>query len=187
MTSIYVVRHGQTEYNVKNVYQGQTDIPLNKVGIQQAKDTAKQFSGTKIDAILVSPLKRAKQTAHYISKITNIPITIEYGLIERSFGDMEGQYNREDCNIQMLLDYHKNYNIYNVEPIQELFKRVYCCMDSIVEKFKDKNIVLVTHGGVAQAIECYFNGIPKDIGSIKVKNCEINKYTIEKEIDLEGR
>lgn len=188
MINIYVVRHGQTDYNVKNVYQGQTDIPLNEVGIQQAKDTAKKFIDIKIDAILVSPLKRAKQTARYISEITKVPITIEEGLIERSFGNMEGQRNKEDCNIQILSDYDKNYDIYNVEPIQDLFKRVYICMDSVIERYKDKNIVLVTHGCVTQAIDCYFNGIPKnkDILSLSLKNCEVKKYTIQK-IDIEER
>ncbi len=189
MTNIYVVRHGQTDYNVKNIYQGKTDISLNEVGIEQAKYTSKQFTNIKIDAILVSPLKRAIQTAYYISEVIKVPLTIEEGLIERSFGDMEGQPNKKECNIQMLSDYDKNYDIYNIEPIQDLFKRVYFCMDSVIERFKDKNIVLVTHGCVTQAIDCYFNGIPKnkDILSLSLKNCEVKKYTIQKEIDIEER
>ena len=179
---VYVLRHGQTDYNVRNVYQGQSDIPLNKVGLSQAKTVAQTFTNIKIDAILVSPLTRTKQTAKYVSQITKVPITIEQGLIERNFGDMEGYPNREDCNIQMLSDYDKNYNIYNVEPIQDLFQRVYSCMDSIIKRFQDKNIILVTHGCVAQAIECYFNGIPedKDILSLALKNCEVKKYVIKK-------
>ncbi len=175
---IYVLRHGQTDYNVMNLFQGQTDIPLNKTGKEQAREISKKFENIKVDAILVSPLTRAKETATSISEITKAPITIEEGLIERSFGDMEGNSNREDCNIKMLLDYDKNYNICNVEPIQELFKRVYLCMDRIIEKYKNKNIILVTHAGIAQAIECYFNGIPenKDILSLALKNCEVRKY-----------
>lgn len=184
---IYVLRHGQTDYNVKNIYQGQSDIPLNEVGIEQAKETASKFNNIKVDVILTSPLVRAKQTAEYVSKATNVPIVIEKGLIERSFGDMEGHPNREDCNIQMLSDYDRNYNIYNVEPIQDLFKRVYFCMDLIIERFKDKTIVLVTHGCVTQAIECYFKGIPKDrdILSLALKNCEVRRYEIERSIDYE--
>ena len=185
--NIYVIRHGQTDYNVKNVYQGQRDIPLNNVGIKQAEEIANKFKDIKVDMILVSPLIRAKQTAEYISKVTGVPINIQECLIERSFGDMEGHPNREDCNIGMLLDYDKNYDIYNVEPIQTLFKRVYSYMDEIIENFKSKNIVLVTHAGVAQAIECYFNGLPKDkdIGKLALKNGEVRRYIPPKERDNE--
>ena len=91
---------------------------------------------------------------------------------------MEGKPNREDCNIKMLLDYEKNYNICNVEPIQSLFKRVSDCLDKIIDKYMGKNVVLVTHGGVAQAIDIYFHGFPenKDLQSIALKNCEVREY-----------
>ncbi len=178
--AIYVLRHGQTDYNVKNIYQGQSDIPLNEIGVEQAKEVAQKFTNIDIDAILVSPLIRTKQTAQYVNEIVRAQIIIEPLLIERSFGDMEGHHNREDCNIQMLSDYDANYNIYNVEPIKDLFKRTYTCMNSIIERFKNKNVILVTHGCVSQAIECYFNGIPKDkdILSLALKTCEVRKYEL---------
>lgn len=180
--NIYVIRHGQTSYNLKKLYQGQTDIPLNKTGEQQAKKTAQKFRSLNIDNILVSPLTRTRQTARYISEVTGIIPEIEEELIERNFGDMEGKPNREDCNIQMLLDYNNNYSIYNIEPIQELFKRIYKCMDRIIEKYRNKEIVLVTHAGVAQAIECYFNGMPKDndLEAVALKTGEIRKYIVQK-------
>lgn len=182
--NIYVIRHGQTDYNLKNLYQGQTDIPLNSKGIQQAKETSQKFKELKInvDVILASPLSRAQETAKYVSEAVGVSLITEKGLIERSFGDMEGHPNREDCNITMLLDYDKNYNICNVEPIQDLFKRVYSCMERIIEKYKNKDVVLVTHAGVAQAIECCFNGLPKDkdLESVALKNGEIRKYSVER-------
>ena len=185
--NIYVIRHGQTDYNVKKLFQGQCNIPLNEVGIEQAKEIAEKFADVKIDVILVSPLDRAKQTARYLSETKGIPITIEDELIERCFGDMEGLPSREDCNINMLSDYDKNYAIYNVEPIQELFKRVYLCMDNIIERFKDKTVLIVTHACVAQAIECYFNGMPKDknILALTLKNGEVKKYIVERKIEIE--
>lgn len=178
--SIYVIRHGQTDYNLKNIYQGQSDIPLNETGMEQARQTAQKFQGVPIDVILVSPLIRARQTAQYVSRVTGVEPQIEKGLIERSFGDMEGKPNREDCNIQMLLEYDKNYDIYNVEPIQELFKRIYACMDEITEEYSGKEVVLVTHAGVAQAIECYFLGMPEDknLEAIALKTGEVRKYEL---------
>ena len=178
---IYVVRHGETDYNVKHVFQGHADIPLNEVGIEQAKETALKFKDVNVDMILVSPLQRAIQTADYISKITGVPITIEQRLIERNFGDMEGQPNRDDWNIKMMLDYQKNYDIENIEPIQSLFKRIYSFLNEITEKYKDKKVVLVTHGAVSQPIECYFKGMPsimdfEHLEPLTLKNCEIRKY-----------
>lgn len=175
---IYVVRHGQTDYNINGLFQGRKDIPLNSVGIKQAEETAQKFKNIPVDIILVSPLTRAKETAKYISNVTGIKPVIEQDLIERNFGDMEGKPNREDCNIKMLLDYEKNYNICNVEPIQSLFKRVSDCLDKIIDKYMGKNVVLVTHGGVTQAIDIYFHGFPenKDLQSIALKNCEVREY-----------
>lgn len=175
---IYVVRHGQTDYNINGLFQGRKDIPLNSVGIKQAEETAQKFKNIPVDIILVSPLTRAKETAKYISNVTGIKPVIEQDLIERNFGDMEGKPNRKDCNIKMLLDYEKNYNICNVEPIQSLFKRVSDCLDKIIDKYMGKNVVLVTHGGVAQAIDIYFHGFPenKDLQSIALKNCEVREY-----------
>ena len=179
---LYVVRHGQTDYNLKQIFQGHIDIPLNNVGIEQAKQTATKFKDIDIDMILVSPLQRAVQTAKYINDIVRVPIIIEEGLIERSFGDMEGHANREDWNIKMMLDYEKNYTKDNIEPIQYLFKRVYRVLDEIIEKYKENKLILVTHGGISQAIECYFNGEPltmdfESLEPLALKNCEIRKYT----------
>ncbi len=187
---IFVIRHGQTNYNVKHLFQGHIDIPLNNVGIKQSKETALKFQNVKIDLILVSPLKRALQTAEYIQDITQSPIFIEDRLIERCFGNMEGHENREDWNIQMMLDYEKNYKKENIEPIQDFFQRVYMCLDDITKKYKDKTIVLVTHGAVSQPIECYFKGMPcnKDFEHFEpltLKNCEVREYYIRTKSEKE--
>lgn len=179
--NIYVVRHGQTEYNVRNIFQGHTDVPLNDVGIAQAKETAEKFRDTNIDLMLVSPLKRAKQTASYINEIVKSEMIIDERLIERFFGDMEGHGNREDWNIRMMLDYNKNYTKENIEPVQGVFKRIFDFLDDITQKYKDKNIVLVTHAVVSIPIECYFNGMPdildyEHLDKLALKNCEVRRY-----------
>lgn len=185
---LYVVRHGQTDYNVQKLFQGHIDIPLNEVGIEQAKQTAAKFENVSVDVILVSPLIRAVQTAEYISAVTGVKPQIEKRLIERCYGDMEGHQNRPDWNIQMMLDYNKNYANENVEPIQSMFKRIYAFLDDITEKYKNKSVVLVTHGGVSHAIESYFNGMPEipDFDHFEpraLKNCEVREYDTSKKID----
>ena len=178
--NIYIIIHGQKDYNVKRLFQLQTDIPLNETGKQQAKEMAEKFRNIKIDIILASPLSRAYQTANYISKVSGVNVEIEEGLKERSFGQMEGQTNKDDCNIEILLDYERNYDLYDVEPVQSFFERVGDSLNKIIEKYKGKNIVLVTHAGVTQAIDVYFNGLPKDkdVESKTLENCGIRKYVM---------
>ena len=64
---IYIVRHGQTDWNVEGRNQGRTDIELNETGIKQAEEIAKKLEGKKFDMVFSSPLKRAYKTAQIIS------------------------------------------------------------------------------------------------------------------------
>lgn len=72
--NLLVVRHGQTNYNLNHIILSKTDDPLNETGISQAQTTAKNLEREKIDLIISSPLRRAKQTAEIINKGRNIPI-----------------------------------------------------------------------------------------------------------------
>lgn len=80
---IIVIRHGQTYWNAFGKLQGQTDIELNDVGMQQAEKTGKLIKNENIDLIITSPLKRAKKTAELINKNFKVPIIEDNRLIER--------------------------------------------------------------------------------------------------------
>ena len=88
--NIYVVRHGQTEWNVLKKMQGSADIPLNEKGIEQAKQTKYNLEDVDIDFIFCSPLMRAKQTAEVINEDRNLNITFDERLRERNYGEFEG-------------------------------------------------------------------------------------------------
>ena len=79
---IYVVRHGETEWNAIDKVLGRTDIPLNAKGIEQARKLADSLKDLKIDVFLCSPLTRARQTADAISDATGIRYDIDDRLIE---------------------------------------------------------------------------------------------------------
>lgn len=132
------------------------DIDLNEEGIEQVQKLADKFKDIKVDFILSSPLKRARQTAEIISKANKIPLKIEDRLIERSFGDMEGEEPAEDFNINILTDFSINYDKHEVETIKDLFDRVSKLMKKVEEEYFEKDIIIVTHAGVAQAILSYF-------------------------------
>ena len=71
---LYLVRHGQTDWNKNGLVQGQTDIPLNSTGVEQAQALAKRFQKENIDVIYASDLKRAYGTAEEIAKVKNMKV-----------------------------------------------------------------------------------------------------------------
>lgn len=173
---IYVTRHGQTDWNVQGKTQGRADIELNEVGIKQAKQTKEELKNIDIDLIICSPLKRAKKTAEIINEGRNIPIIFDDQIIERNFGEFEG----EKIKFDKFWDYNAHPRYQRAETIQEIISRISNFLDKIKEEYKDKNVLLVTHGGVSIAINCYFKGIPEDGKLINycLHNCEVQEFEI---------
>ena len=173
---IYVTRHGQTDWNVQGKTQGRADIELNEVGIKQAKQTKEEIKNIDIDLIICSPLKRAKKTAEIINEGRNIPIIFDDQIIERNFGEFEG----EKIKFDEFWDYNAHPRYQRAETIQEIISRISNFLDKIKEEYKDKNVLLVTHGGVSIAINCYFKGIPEDGKLINycLHNCEVQEFEI---------
>lgn len=88
---VYLIRHGQSEANVKRMLAGCLDAQLTKTGKRQAAEVAKKLQGVRLDAIYSSDLQRAHQTALSIAEGRDIDVTIRAGLRERNFGEWEGR------------------------------------------------------------------------------------------------
>lgn len=187
---ILVTRHGQTDWNVLGKLQGQTDIELNDVGRQQAEETGKSIKDENIDLIITSPLKRAKETAEIINRNFKVTIIEDDRLMERKFGKSEGltkdaREKLKEINPEAddIWNYNKNIDFNGIETIKDFCNRIYEFLDEIIEKYKDKNILIVTHAGVSVPIKCYFMKYPLedfvDRDIIKgLKNCEIVKFEV---------
>ncbi len=181
---IYIVRHGRTNWNNERKAQGISDIPLNETGIEQAYETKKNIENLDIDLIICSPLLRAKQTAEIINRDKNITIMYDDRIIERDFGEFEGKETK-DFDFHGYWNYYKNDIYEQAENIQEFFKRIYAFLDEITNKYNDKNVLIVAHGGVSTPVACYFNNkIPEgslvDAGLV-LGSCQVAKYSrIEK-------
>ena len=96
---IILWRHGQTDWNLANRFQGHSDIPLNNEGIAQARKAAPLLLNLKPDRIISSDLMRAQQTAQALSDISGLPISLDSGLRETHGGNWEGKtgsQNREE-------------------------------------------------------------------------------------------
>lgn len=181
----YIIRHGQTNWNKKGKIQGKTDIELNEEGIEQAKEARKNLENCDIDLIISSPLKRARKTAEIINETRKAPIVFDKALEERGFGEFEGKIRKEIhdeiLDSEILANYNLNKQYKGVETIHDLCDRVWNLIDELKEEYHDKNILLVTHGGVTRAINGYFNG-PNEEGILKdlnLNNCEIRTFEIK--------
>ena len=172
---IYYVRHGETDFNLARKMQGGgTEKPLNQKGERQAKETKNELKDVKYDIVICSPMYRAKQTAEIINKAKNIPVIIDERLRERKLGEYEGHDITEEIE-EKIWDYNLNYNIPKGENLHDFEKRILEFINEIKQKYKNKTLLIVAHGGVAKIIKAYLYGMPesKNLSEIKMNNCEI--------------
>lgn len=179
---LYVIRHGQTDWNLVGKTQGKTDIELNETGIKQAIEAKEKINKCNIDLIYCSPLKRTIKTAEIINEDIKCKIIYDKALEERGFGEFEGLTKEEIKKLvnewEKIHDYNLNSEERNIEPIKDVCNRVWGLLDKIKNEHKGKNILIVTHAGVCRAINAYFNGLDenKNVVSAKMENCEIREF-----------
>lgn len=173
--NIYVVRHGQTEWNKKGILLGSTDKPLNNEGKKQAGKLREKLKQVEFDYVISSDLKRALETAQIIDDNKNV--IINSSLRERNYGKIEGT---SPTNISDFWDVSTNISDFSVEPIRDFLNRIFTELDVIIEKYKEcENLLLVTHYGVVMAIDAYFNNkFDYCFDDFKINNCEYRVYKI---------
>ncbi|MBT4792134.1 MAG: histidine phosphatase family protein [Halobacteriovoraceae bacterium] len=147
--SFFFIRHGETDWNVEGKFQGQTDIPLNNVGLDQAQRSAKVISSLGIDAVFTSPLKRALETARIVTSSLDIDIIAEPLLMECSTEETAKVIYME-LAVSNLPSF--NYiNEKNVEDPDTFITRTLAGVNNSL-KSNANNILIVAHGGTFWAI-----------------------------------
>ena len=171
---VYLMRHGETDYNKKGLIQGTLDIPLNEFGLELAEKTKEGFQneGLTFDYCYCSPLIRARQTAEIILRGTDTPISYDERIREMNFGEGEGQkladlsWNPALKNIDALFHAPEQYRATEqgesyeaILPLEEKMKRVLICC----------------HGGIIRAFLAYIKGLEiKDFWNSHQPNCSVN-------------
>ena len=177
--NLYVIRHGQTDFNKENKYNCRYDEDINAVGIQQANDAGEEVKKLDLDLIICSPMIRTKHTCEIIN-VNNVSVIYDDRLMERIGGILTNTVI-DDYYYTDYYNYYSSNIVDGLESLPDLFNRVHLFLDEIIEKYNGKNILLVTHGAVARAIQFYFESMPDDGMLLNVsgqKNCEIRKYEI---------
>lgn len=179
---LYIIRHGETEWNKVKRLQGQTDIPLAEEGIRLARETGAGMRDEPIDLVISSPLMRAVQTAELLTEGRNIPIMTDERIIEISFGEWEGE-----CILDSEILPSEFRKLFYEDPLHcicppggetfdEVRHRTGMFFQSLVEnpEYEHKNILISTHGAASRCLLTQFYEDKDDIwrGGVP-KNCAV--------------
>lgn len=151
MTKLYLVRHGETEDNVNQIMQGQTQGKLNATGIRQAEGVKNKMLGTQIDAFVSSDLKRSFDTCEIIAKSHGKEVVTTPLLRERDWGDFTGQYI-PDLKDKELPN--------NVESLEKMKARAHNFITWLKITFPDQTVLAVGHGIINKAIQSVYFSKP---------------------------
>ena len=156
---LYLVRHGETDWNAAQRFQGQTDIPLNETGCRQASVLGNRLSREHIDVIYASDLQRAHETARLIAKHHSCKIHADLRLRELGFGTWEGQtYDEIKKNTPSALAAWEADILTtappNGETLQQLTARVGSMLSDLRVQHANQTLLIVAHGGPMQVLLC---------------------------------
>lgn len=153
LTTFYLVRHGETEYNLKGIAQGHLDSPLTPKGIEDARKLGVKFKDIFFDMIFSSDLLRAKRTAEIISLERNLAVQTTKLLRERHYGKYEGKPYKAVYAYRKLLNKLKTQKNHNkvkdqFEEDESLISRLITFLRETSVAFPGCTILVVTHGGI---------------------------------------
>lgn len=192
---IYLVRHGQTFFNLKHRVQGWCDSILTEEGINQAIALGKGLSDIEFVAAYSSTSERAVDTANYILGERKIDLTPLKGLKEMNFGSLEGEYE-DDVLAKDGSSHDQGFVALGGESIPLTQKRMLNTLNEIIAQHPEGNVLIVSHGGAIMcALLAIFNMKVQQFrnGGNHIGNCSVSvieydgKYNLEKIADTSFR
>ena len=148
MTMLYLVRHGETDWNRAHKIQGSTDIPLNSLGREQAAASGALLARRRWDAVYASPLSRAFETASIIAAEVGLPApTTDDRLVERNYGEAEGLDFEE---MQRL--FPEDTPVPGREKRSAVAARALEALVDIARRHPEESVVVVSHGGLIRSV-----------------------------------
>jgi broad specificity phosphatase PhoE len=198
MTTIYLTRHGETEWNVLRKLQGWRDSALNEKGIAYAQALGKALQDVPFDAVFSSPSGRAHSTTQHILGERSLPIHTDERLKEMHLGEWEGKTQEEikQYDATQLEHFWSNPTLYTPqtgETYTDLLKRSTNFMKELTEKYPNGTILLVTHAITLKSITTHYKQLPLEKWwdlpyihgtSLTVFHIENEKATFIKEADM---
>ena len=147
VSTLHLVRHGQSEWNVTHRLQGQVaHVPLTPLGLEQARAAARRLAGRDIVAVHSSDLLRARRTAEVIGAGLGLAVSLDPGLREQGYGILEGQPSADVLATAPYDFSDPDARAPGGESIREVHERVGRCLAGYAERYAGGECVLVTHG-----------------------------------------
>jgi probable phosphoglycerate mutase len=160
LTTLHLVRHGQSEWNLSRRLQGQVaDVPLTVLGLEQARTAAEALAGRDIAAVHSSDLLRARRTAEVIATRLGLPVHLDVGLREQSYGSLEG---RPTADVLAAAPYDFTDPDARApwgESIRDVHERVGRCLATYAQRYEGGECVLVSHGDAIRIGLAWLDGV----------------------------
>jgi valyl-tRNA synthetase len=179
----FIVRHGETDWNKEGRSMGHKRVPLNETGKEQVRGAAEKFAEKKIDMIISSDLLRCEETATIIGEKLGIKPIFDKRLREIHDGEWEGLLRNEimekfpdQWSVRSNLDSKRG----GGETWRDVKNRVQEAFEDYQKKYKDKNILLVTHGGAIGSLTSILRGFPEGKIPPPVTNASVMEIEISK-------
>jgi len=195
MVEIILARHGETAWNVEEVFRGRLDIELNETGIKQAELLAERLSELKIEAVYSSPLKRALNTAEAIARRQGLEVRVSPGLIDGDFGQWQGlslsEVREQYAELyEQWVDSPQLVKIPGGEGLDEVRARALKVVDEVIAKHGGR-VVLVSHRVVNKVLICallgldnsHFWNIRQDVGATTTFSHQDGRFVLVRHND----
>jgi len=183
---IILARHGETAWNVEEIFRGRLDIELNETGIKQAQLLAEYLSHSNIKAVYSSPLRRALKTAEMIAGYHRLEVKTAPGLTDLDFGEWQGlSHQKVKDRYRRLYEKWVNHpdrvRMPAGESLDVVRKRATGLVDEIVNRTTAGSVVLVAHRVVNKVLICALLGLDNShFWDIRQDTCAITVFTLEK-------
>lgn len=164
MSKVYLVRHGQTAWNVGEIFRGRADIPLDETGKREVHLAGETLRDETLHAVYSSPLSRSMETAENIAKFHDIAVTPLDAMVDISYGEWEGMGNQEvqqkypELHALWLSEPHKVI-FPGGESLDEVRSRTMAALEDLLAKHPDENFALVAHRVPNKVICCAVLGL----------------------------
>ena len=172
MTELYLVRHGETDWNLARRIQGTTDIPLNDTGRAQAMASGRMLARREWDGVYSSPLSRAFETAEIIADEVDLPAPVAVdALVERNYGAAEGlDFLEIDARFPEGVD------VSGRESRAAVAGRVVPALVRLAEQHPGERLIVVSHGGAIRAV---LNTVDPDTDHGRISNGSVHSFHYE--------
>jgi broad specificity phosphatase PhoE len=158
VTTLLLVRHGETDWNAEGRLQGHTDRPLNDYGRRQAGALADALAGDSIDAVYSSDLARARETAEILAVRLGLLVSVDAGLREKNWGSWEGLTSEQRQTVE-----------YAGESTHAHRERTLASLRAIAERHPGERVLVVTHGGSVRRVQAAVSGFAMPV----IDNCSV--------------